>query len=254
MNGREKEQYLREYSILKSQGKPFFPYIVAKDSVMAVIVMIVIIVMSILFGAELGPKADPTTTTYVPRPEWYFFFLFELLRVIKPSILVPLATIGVPTICMILLFGLPFYDRSPERRPERRPIATVAGILTIFAMGYLTYLGASAGSPNEVDMQVPANLEAGKLVVAQSGCLACHKIGENGNDGPGPNLSDIGDKLLPGAILRTLENPTAPMPSFAGLPQEKKTALVQFLASLRGTEEQSSGAGTSAQQGENGGG
>src|ERR671934_179695 len=74
-------------------------------------------------GAELGPKADPTTTTYVPRPEWYFFFLFELLRVIKPPELVPLAVIGIPTICMILIIMLPFYDRSPERRPERRPIA-----------------------------------------------------------------------------------------------------------------------------------
>ena len=90
---------------------------------MAVIVVLVIIGMSLWLGAEQGPKADPTTTTYVPRPEWYFFFLFELLRVIKPPALVPLATIGVPTICMILLFLLPFYDRNPERRPERRPIA-----------------------------------------------------------------------------------------------------------------------------------
>ena len=109
---------------------------------MAVIVMAVIITMSIVLGAELGPKADPTTTTYVPRPEWYFFFLFEVLRVIKPPELVPFATIGVPTICMILLFLLPFIDRGPERRPERRPIATIAGILVIAAMGYLTYLGA----------------------------------------------------------------------------------------------------------------
>ena len=89
MNQREKELYLREYSLLKAQGKPFFPYAVAKDSVMACVVLLSIIVMSIVFGAELGPKADPTTTTYVPRPEWYFFFLFELLRVIKPALLVP---------------------------------------------------------------------------------------------------------------------------------------------------------------------
>jgi menaquinol-cytochrome c reductase cytochrome b/c subunit len=242
MNQREREAYLREYALLKSKGKPFFPYAVAKDGLMACIVMLVIILMSIILGAELGPKADPTTTTYVPRPEWYFFFLFELLRVIKPAILTPLATIGVPTICIILLILLPFYDRGPERRPERRPIATIAGIFTIVAMGYLTYLGASAGSPNQVDMKVPKQLEAGKLVVAQSGCLACHKIGENGNDGPGPELTEIGDKLLPGAIKRTLENPTAPMPSFAGLPEEKKTALVNFLASLRG--QQNGGSGT----------
>src|SRR6059058_4515370 len=163
MNKAEKEQYLREYSVLKSQGKPFFPYAVAKDSLMAVIVMLAIILMSLILGAELGPKADPTTTTYVPRPEWYFFFLFELLRVIKPSVLVPLATIGVPTIGMTLLILLPFIDRNPERRPERRPIALVTGIFVICAMGYLTYMGANAGSPNEIDMAVAPQYEAGKL-------------------------------------------------------------------------------------------
>jgi len=234
LNQRDKELYLREYSLLKAQGKPFFPYAVAKDSVMACIVMALIITMSIVLGAELGPKADPTTTTYVPRPEWYFFFLFELLRVVKPPALTPLATIGIPTVCLILLLLLPFYDRNPERRPERRPIATTAGILTIFAMGYLTYLGASAGSPNEIDMKVAAQYEPGKLVAAQSGCLACHKIGENGNDGPGPHLTDIGSKLLPGAIQRTLENPTAPMPSYRNLDPEKKQQLVQFLSQLKG--------------------
>ncbi|MDP9384934.1 MAG: c-type cytochrome [Actinomycetota bacterium] len=237
MDAREKEQYLREYAILKAAGKPFFPYAVAKDGAMACVVMLSIIMMSLVLGAELGPKADPTTTTYVPRPEWYFFFLFELLRVIKPAILTPLATIGVPTICLILLFLLPFYDRNPERRPERRPIATTAGILTIVAMGYLTYLGAAAGSPNEIDMEVAPQYEAGKLVTAQSGCLACHKIGENGNDGPGPQLTDIADKLPKAAIRRTLENPTAPMPSFRGLSEEKKTAMVDFLSQLKGEKQ-----------------
>jgi menaquinol-cytochrome c reductase cytochrome b/c subunit len=234
MNQREKEAYLREYALLKAQGKPFFPYAVAKDSVMACVVLATIIAMAIIFGAELGPKADPTTTTYVPRPEWYFFFLFELLRVIKPALLVPLATIGIPTICMVLLILLPFIDRGPERRPERRPVATITGIFVIAAMAYLTYLGAAAGSPNEIDLQVPKQYEAGKLVAAQSGCLACHKIGHNGNDGPGPELTDIGSKLYPGAIRRTLENPTAPMPSFRNLPEQKKSALVAFLGSLRG--------------------
>jgi menaquinol-cytochrome c reductase cytochrome b/c subunit len=232
VNQRQKEQYLREYALLKSQGKPFFPYAVAKDSVMAVVVLAVIITLSIVLGAELGPKVDPTTTTYTPRPEWYFFFLFELLRVIKPSEFTQAATIGIPTLCLILLILLPFYDRGPERRPERRPIATAAGIFTIVAMGYLTLLGANAGSPNEIDMKVAKKYEAGKLVMAQSGCLACHKVGENGNDGPGPHLTTIADRLPKAAIRRTLENPTAPMPSYAGLPEDKKTALVDFLAQL----------------------
>ena len=247
MNREEKERYLREYAILKSQGKPFFPYAVAKDSAMAVIVMAAIILMSLTLGAELGPKADPTTTTYVPRPEWYFFFLFEVLRVIKPAELVPLATIGVPTIAMILLFLLPFYDRGPERRPERRPIATTAGIFTIAAMGFLTYMGANAGSPTTIDMKTPdrvaeqggqvlAAFNAGKQVAPQAGCLACHKIGENGNDGPGPPLTHIGARLPRQAIARTLINPTAPMPSFVKLQRdepEKFDNLVEFLSQLK---------------------
>jgi mono/diheme cytochrome c family protein len=211
---------------------------------MAVIVLIVIIVMSLVLGAELGPKADPTTTTYVPRPEWYFFFLFEVLRVIKPPEWVPMATIGIPTLAMILLFLLPFYDRSAERRPERRPIATAAGILTIFAMAYLTFLGANAGSPNQIDMEPPSDLKGaaltewnqGRLVVAQSGCLACHAIGENGNHGPGPRLTHVARDLPAAAIAQTLRNPTAPMPSFQRLSEtqpEKFNAMVAFLGSLK---------------------
>ena len=245
MNQAQKELYLREYSILKNQGKPFFPYAVAKDSVMAVVVVIVIIFLAAMFGAELGPKADPTTTTYVPRPDWYFYFLFEVLRVMRniPKF-TDLATIGVPTVCMILLFLLPFYDRSPERRIERRPVALAAGLTTIFAMAFLTYSGASTGSPNSVDLQPPASLtaaqkaifRAGALVVGNSGCLACHVLGDNGNDGPGPPLTHIGRVLRPEAIASTLRNPTAPMPSFAALAKQNPKQfydLTQFLGELQ---------------------
>jgi menaquinol-cytochrome c reductase cytochrome b/c subunit len=233
MNQAEKEAYLREYSIMKSKGKPFFPYAVAKDSIMAAITVLLICFLSILFGAELGPKADPTTTTYVPRPEWYFFFLFELLRVIKPPELTPLATIGIPTICMILVILLPFFDRSPERRPERRPIATFTGIAVIGAMAYLTYLGANAVAPDKIDLPVPARLQAGQNVANQSGCGACHKFGEAGNSGPGPDLTHIGEKLPAAAIERTLQNPTSPMPSYADLEKKKFDALVEYLSALR---------------------
>src|SRR5947209_4223575 len=212
---------------------------------MAMITMLVIVFLALMFGAELAPKADPTTTTYVPRPDWYFFFLFEVLRVMKnvPKF-TPMATIGVPTICMILLFLLPFYDRSPERRPERRPIATITGIFVIGAMAFLTYEGANAGSPTAIELKTPqritqaggatlAEYEAGKRGVAQSGCLACHKIGDNGNGGPGPNLTKIADRLPRQAIARTLVNPTAPMPSFKNLPPEKFQNIVSFLSQLK---------------------
>jgi menaquinol-cytochrome c reductase cytochrome b/c subunit len=164
--------------------------------------------------------------------------------VIKPPSLVPLATIGVPTIGMILLFLLPFYDRGPERRPERRPIATLTGIVVIGAMAFLTYSGANAGSPTAIEVSTPksvinngptalAQYEEGKKVVAQSGCLACHKIGDNGNDGPGPQLTHIASRLPRQGIARTLVNPTAPMPSFKNLPAKKFEAVVNFLSQLK---------------------
>jgi menaquinol-cytochrome c reductase cytochrome b/c subunit len=229
MNQAEKEQYLREYALLKNEGKPFFPYAVAKDSLMAVIVMMV----------------NPTTTTYVPRPDWYFFFLFEVLRVMRnvPKF-TPLGTIGVPTLCMIALFLLPLYDRSPERLITRRPIALAAGLATIACIAFLTYSGANTGSPNSVSVPPPAGLTstqratfmAGEIVVGESGCEACHQIGSNGNNGPGPPLTNVGSIRSAGAIAQTLKNPTAPMPSFAGLARtspKKFKELVSFLADLQ---------------------
>ncbi len=235
MDAREKEQYLREYSILKNQGKPFFPYAIAKDGAMACVTLAVIILLAILFGAELGPKADPTTTTYTPRPEWYFFFLFELLRVVKPPALVFMATIGIPTICLVLLLLLPFIDRGPERNLLRRPIALVAGIATIGAMAYLTIVGSLAGAPTEIDQAAPPGLQKGQDVMASSGCLGCHKVGDNGNT-LGPNLSNVGDRLGKDAIARTLVNPTPPMPPYTKLQQqhpEQFNQLVQYVASLK---------------------
>jgi ubiquinol-cytochrome c reductase cytochrome b subunit/menaquinol-cytochrome c reductase cytochrome b/c subunit len=244
MNQREKEEYLREYGLLKSEGKPFFPYAVAKDALMACIVMAVIIAASLAFGVAVGSRANPTTTSYEPRPDWYFFFLFELLRDIRVPSLVPLATIGIPTLCMILLFLLPFYDRGAERRPERRPIATLTAIFVIGAMAYLTIKGTEAGSPYQLNFVTPASVKAdgpkavaefdrGKNAIASAGCEACHKIGENGNPGPGPALTHIASRIPEEAIAKTLVNPTAPMPSFKHLPAKKFTAIVYFLAHLK---------------------
>ena len=199
MNQREKEAYLREYSLDEGRGEAVLPLRGRQGRADGLSSSSrVIIMLSIVLGAELGPKANAATTTYDPRPEWYFFFLFELLRVIKPPEFTGLSTIGVPTLAMILLFLLPFYDRGPERHPLRRPIATATGIFVICAMGYLTYLGATAGPPDANTITPPAPVVAqgkaavaefylGRAVVAQSGCEACHKIGGNGNNGPGPS-------------------------------------------------------------------
>jgi len=244
VNQAEKEAYLREYSILKAQGKPFFPYAVAKDSLMGVLVIVAIIVMSLLFGAQLGPKASGATTTYVPRPDWYFFFLFQLLRVIHPPSFLGAATLGIPTLGMILLFLLPFYDRSAERRIERRPIAVATLVFVVIAMVLLSLKGANAGPPTSLSIAPPAAVKqagqaaltefyAGRAAASNAACGSCHTIGSDGNPGPGPNLTHIGSRLPLLGIERTLVNPTAPMPSFKNLSPKQFTAISTFLADLK---------------------
>jgi cbb3-type cytochrome oxidase cytochrome c subunit len=120
----------------------------------------------------------------------------------------------------------------------------VTGLFVIAAMALLTYEGANAGAPTKIEMKTPARVvaegpqavavfNAGRDVAAQSGCEACHKFGDNGNDGPGPPLTKVGDRVPRQAIARTLVNPTAPMPSFKNLPPEKFNALVTFLSQLK---------------------
>jgi ubiquinol-cytochrome c reductase cytochrome b subunit/menaquinol-cytochrome c reductase cytochrome b/c subunit len=157
--------------------------------------------------------------------------------VVKPPFFVFVATIGIPTICMVLLILLPFIDRNPERHPLRRPVATIAGITTIAAMAFLTIEGALAGAPGQLSsITVPPQYKAGAEVFASSGCQGCHRIGEDGNSGPGPNLTHVAARLPRQAIARTLVNPTAPMPSYSRLQQrdpKRFNDLTSFLGSLK---------------------
>ena len=129
---------------------------------MAVVVMVVIIMMSIVLGAELGPKADPTTTTYVPRPEWYFFFLFEVLRVDQAAVAHAAGDdrraddLHDPAVPAAVLRPRP---RAPARSAARSPRSPASSRSR--AMAFLTYEGANAGSPNEIDMKPPTQRQGG---------------------------------------------------------------------------------------------
>ena len=239
MNREEKEQYLREYEVLKKKGKPFFPYAIMKDSTMALIVVLLIVVDVDLARRRAGSEGRSDHDDLRAAARLVLLLPVRAAAGDQAAELVPIATIGVPTIAMVLLFLLPFYDRNPERNPLKRPIATVAGLLTIASMAFLTFLGANAGSPTDIDIDVAPEYNAGKLIAAQSGCLACHQFGENGNNGPGPKLTEIGARLNPAAIARSLEIGPGIMPSYAAMAEdepEKFRDLVAFLGSLNGQE------------------
>ena len=163
MNNRDKEQYLQEYEVLKKKGKPFFPYAVLKDSAMVLIVAVVVDRDVDHARRRAGPEGRPDHDHLRAAARVVLLLPLRAAAGDEAAVAGPVRdVIGIPTIAMVLLLLLPFYDRGPERRPERRPIATTAGILTIVAMAYLTYLGATGGSPTEIDMQVAEALRAGQ--------------------------------------------------------------------------------------------
>jgi mono/diheme cytochrome c family protein len=205
-----------------------------------------------LLGPEIDPPADPGTTSFVPRPDWYFYFLFYLLRIFKWPESVFLGTVGVPTIALILLIGLPFLDRRRVRRPSARPVAMVAAVLTIISMGVLTWKGATAKEalasevvqdvPNWVKAEhLPANALAGAHLFATAGCTACHTYNGSGGSNLGaPDLTDIGSRNL-GIQFQVSHlkcpscvNPGSPMPPFASLGDERLNQLAIFLEASKG--------------------
>jgi mono/diheme cytochrome c family protein len=256
---------------VKERGKPFYPYAMFHDTIMSLVVVVTIVGLAAiwkwsafgphhdpthkgLLGPEVDPPADPGTTSFVPRPDWYFYFLFYLLRIFKWPESVFLGTVGVPTIALILLIGLPFLDRRRERRISARPVAMVAAVLTIVSMGVLTWKGATAKEAlaseviNDVprwvaDERLPANALPGAKLFASAGCTACHTYdGSGGSNLGAPDLTSIGTRNLGIQFQNnhlkcpSCVNPGSPMPKFASLGDARLNQLAIFLEASKGKQ------------------
>jgi hypothetical protein len=267
----ERQRVFKQYKEdVKERGKPFFPFAMWHDTIMAFVTVVVIIVLACAWkwsvpGSHTGTAsgwlgklydepADPGTFNFVPRPDWYFYFLFYLLRIFKWPSSVILGTVGIPTILLILLIALPFIDVRPERRPLKRPVAMVAAVLVIFSMGILTYRGATAKEAlgTELLKEVPKwaktqgfatnkTAVAGAKLFATVGCLNCHTYLGSGNHNLGaPDLSAEGAKgrgiFFQIAHLKcpSCVKPGSPMPPFASQGIANLTKLATFLEASKG--------------------
>jgi mono/diheme cytochrome c family protein len=228
---------------LKKQGEPFFPDVIFKDAVVMVIVFLVVLALAAFVGVPMEQVADPTTTTYVPRPEWYFLFLFEMLKFF-PGRLEFVGALIVPAAFFILLFVLPYIDRNPSRRYRSRPVALGAATVVAAAIVFLGVRGAlsqppqvtAAAGPSEAELRLTPFERQGLQVYEANKCYVCHRI--NGSGGAiGPDLSTVGLRLDASWIVHHLETPgaTAPgttMPQFT-LSNQDIFALAAYLLSLR---------------------
>ncbi len=243
MNRGQKEAYKRDYAQAKKEGKPFFPYAVYKDLIVATLAIGFVIGLAVWQRIPIGEPVNPATTDFVPRPEWYFFFLFELLRIFKgQGALTPviMATFIVPNVLLVLLLVTPFIDRGPERRIWRRPIALFSGIAVVFLLAYLTHLGSEApAGTEEVQLEnLDPQGQAGLDLFLANGCLACHTVAGVGAPGPGPGLTDEGERGR--GIEYQIEHlrdpqsttPGSSMPAFASLTDQELEDLAVFLEGL----------------------
>ena len=259
-----RELFARYKADVKSRGKPFFPNAMFHDTVMSLVVVTIIIVLAVvwhetangtkagLLGKEYDDKADPGTFSFVPRPDWYFYFLFYLLRIFKWPNTVILATVGIPTICLILLLVVPFIDTRTERRLSRRPVAVVASILVVISMAVLTWKGATASEslasenikkvPSWVKKnKLPPQAVPGAILFASIGCLNCHSyLGTGGGYAGAPDLSAEGAKgkgiqfQINHLKCPSCVNAGSPMPPFAALGDKRIHQLAVFLEASKG--------------------
>ena len=264
-----REQHKRYKEDVEREGKAFHPYAMFHDTVMSLVVVCVIVGLACVWfftadeasepdgastsgtlGVLYEEKADPGTTSFIPRPDWYFYFLFYLLRIFKWPDSVVLGTVGLPTIALVLLLALPFIDRRRERRLSRRPVALIAAALTVVTMGVLTYKGATAeegtGATGDVARWIEENnipegdAQEGAQLFAESGCTNCHTYLGSGVANLGaPDLSGIGNEMDADQLQAYVANPrqfgNQVMPVYGDtLSEEQLAQIAAFLEASKG--------------------
>jgi ubiquinol-cytochrome c reductase cytochrome b subunit len=217
-------------------GPVFFPWHVVKDTVMMAGVFASLFTVSMLVPAPLDPVANPSDASYVPRPEWYFLSLFQMLKYF-PGALEPVATMVIPGVVIGFFLFLPFMDLGEGRHPFRGRRRWLSGTFLAIGAGVvmLTAMGVADRPPRvEIDEEV----RAVALPAFEASCSKCHTLDAVGGDN-GPDLTHIGSRRDEASIAQQIQdpaaaNPESDMPPFKGkLTADEIRALARFLASRK---------------------
>ena len=208
----------------------FYPDQTFKGALFSLLVLGAVMVLVWRVGAPIEPVANPADTAYVPRPEWYFLWLFQLLKYF-PGSLEFVGAIVLPGLAAVLLIIYPYLDGNPERRPLRRPFATALAVLTFCGVSTLG-VAAIVTAPREE--KLTAVQQRGQKIFMDLRCNTCHGInGGGGNAGPdlaqgGPYKVERTQKVI---VEPTAFSPRSIMP-VTQLPREELNALVAYVSAL----------------------
>ena len=223
----------------------FWPDQVFEDMVIVMLLVFILIALAVYMPAPIEGPADPLDTSYVPKPEWNFLFLYQGLKYFHGR-LEPIGTVGLPLFISLFLVFIPFLDRGPERSPARRPFFMVGGLIfvvTILTLAFLGYYSKGAAiapipsAPVASVAHMSASARQGNQLFQSLGCTGCHRVnGIGGTVGP-----DLSNELLKGRprewLITQIRNPrthfpNTVMPPFTSLTNQQVNALVDYLQSL----------------------
>ena len=187
MNDEHKKSILEKYKLALQKGERFWPDSIYKDLLVSLAIFIILVLLASFLGVPTEPKANPNDTAYIPRPEWYFLFLFQMLKYF-PGKVEWMGTAVIPTVAILVLLLLPFLDHNTKRHYSKRKIAlTVMGVVVAGIVG-LTVLAAVTTPPQEAVAAagtVPQKIALGQNLYSLN-CTQCH-----GPDGEGGVIQGV---------------------------------------------------------------
>jgi menaquinol-cytochrome c reductase cytochrome b/c subunit len=229
----------KDYSEYPGKTEAFWPNFLLKEWLVGAVFLVGFLCLTAAHPSPLERIADPTDTSYIPLPDWYFMFLYQMLKYTYAS--GPYTILGAMVIPGLAFGGLmlaPFIDRGPERRPSKRPLATgfmLLGLATIF---YLTWEAAAthdweaAKEQGKIVAEAEIDKESeGYKIFESQGCINCHGADMQGGAGA-KALVDTG--LSPEEIANIAQKGQGSMPPglFKGTDEELKK-LSEFISSVK---------------------
>jgi ubiquinol-cytochrome c reductase cytochrome b subunit len=240
-----RKTYLNEYhELTKAEGAPFVPYAIWKDMFFAAVILLAVGGCALWFG-PFGPsgRPDPTIIQTVPKPDYFFLWLYALLSLLPPSLETPVLLIG-PVLAVLGLLLLPFLSGEGEKSWKRRPIAVLTVMLIAITLGTFTHLAGYAPWSPKMNAwggaPVPSQFlhartaleRQGALVFQVKQCRNCHSLEDSGGQ-RGPALDSVALRLTQDQLIRQVIQGGGNMPAYGkNLSPAETTALVAFLETL----------------------